>query len=127
MNLRHAHLFSFCLAIGAVSLSACMGLRPPRSAAVAPGPDRYRRIDLSPDRYTPRAALKSKESQTSETLVGRRPVSEVIPSPEELPIDFPTVLQLVGSDTLEVQLAREKLAEAKARRLSADFQFLPRI
>jgi outer membrane protein TolC len=42
-------------------------------------------------------------------------------------IDLPTVLQLAGTRNLDVQIAREKLAEAKANSESATWQFFPAI
>jgi outer membrane protein TolC len=40
-------------------------------------------------------------------------------------IDLPTALRLAGAQNLDVQLAREKLAEARANRDSAQLQFFP--
>lgn len=51
--------------------------------------------------------------------------SNTVPRPQTLPIDLPTVLRLAGTDALEVKLAGERTAEASARRLGADMQFLP--
>jgi outer membrane protein TolC len=42
-----------------------------------------------------------------------------------LPIDLPTALRLGGAQNLDVQIAREKLAEAKANHASAVSQFFP--
>lgn len=42
-------------------------------------------------------------------------------------IDLPTVLRLANAQNLDVQIAREKLKEARANRDSAKFQFLPSI
>lgn len=42
-------------------------------------------------------------------------------------IDLPTALQLAGARSLDIQIAREKLAEAKANRESAVWQYLPSI
>ena len=42
-------------------------------------------------------------------------------------IDLPTTLQLVGAQSLDVQIAREKLKEAKANHESAVWQFFPAI
>lgn len=42
-------------------------------------------------------------------------------------IDLPTTLQLAGARNLDVQIAREKLAEAKANNESAVWQFFPAI
>src|SRR5947207_9008178 len=41
------------------------------------------------------------------------------------PIDLPTALRLVGAQNLDVQLARERLAEARANHESAVAQFFP--
>ncbi len=41
------------------------------------------------------------------------------------PIDLPSVLRLAGAQNLDVQLARERLAEAVATRASARWQFFP--
>jgi outer membrane protein TolC len=41
------------------------------------------------------------------------------------PIDLPTVLRLAGAQNLDIQLAREKLNEARANRESAIERFLP--
>ena len=41
------------------------------------------------------------------------------------PIDLPTALQLAGAQNLDIQIAREKLAEAKANHESARLQFFP--
>lgn len=82
---------------------------------------------------TPAAASPYRSLQLSPSVRAVAPKAGLIPpnvavqSPEDLPIDLPTVLRLAGSDALEVRLAAERLAEAKARRLSADFQFLPTI
>ncbi len=42
-------------------------------------------------------------------------------------IDLPTTLQLAGARNLDIQIAREKLAEATANRESAGWQFFPSI
>jgi outer membrane protein TolC len=42
-------------------------------------------------------------------------------------IDLPTVLQLAGARSLDIQIAREKLAEARANRESSVWQFFPSI
>ena len=42
-----------------------------------------------------------------------------------LPIDLPTALRLGGAQNLDVQIARERLAEAKANHRSAVAQFFP--
>ena len=47
--------------------------------------------------------------------------------PIELPIDLPTVLKLSGTDPLEIQLATERVNEARAHTLESDFKFLPRL
>lgn len=44
---------------------------------------------------------------------------------EPHPIDLPTALQLAGAQNLDVKIAREKLAEAKANHESARLQFFP--
>src|SRR5678815_1592058 len=41
------------------------------------------------------------------------------------PIDLPTVLRLAGAQNLDVQIARQRLAEAKANQESATWQFFP--
>ena len=41
------------------------------------------------------------------------------------PIDLPTALRLAGAQNLDIQIAREKLAEAKAMNASALAQFFP--
>ena len=41
------------------------------------------------------------------------------------PIDLPTALRLVGARNLDIQIARERLNEAKANRQSAVEQFFP--
>jgi outer membrane protein TolC len=43
----------------------------------------------------------------------------------EVPIDLPTALRLAGAQNLEVQIASQRLSEARARRLSAVLRFLP--
>ena len=40
-------------------------------------------------------------------------------------IDLPTVLRLAGAQNLDVQIARQRLAEAAAADTSATLQFLP--
>ena len=45
--------------------------------------------------------------------------------PVELPIDLPTVLKLAGARNLDLQLAREKLAEARAQHEQSVLQFFP--
>jgi len=42
-------------------------------------------------------------------------------------VDLPTALQLAGARSLDIQIAREKLAEAKANRESAVWQYLPSV
>ncbi len=42
-------------------------------------------------------------------------------------VDLPTVLRLAHAQNLDVQIARERLAEAKANRTSATWQFFPYI
>ena len=44
-----------------------------------------------------------------------------------LVIDLPAALQLAGARSLDIQIAREKLAEAKANRESSVWQFFPSI
>ncbi len=44
-----------------------------------------------------------------------------------LPIDLPTVLRLAGAQNLDVQIARQRLAEAQANRETAIWQFIPAI
>jgi outer membrane protein TolC len=44
---------------------------------------------------------------------------------EPAPIDLPTALQLAGAQNFDIQIAREKLAEAKANHESARLQFFP--
>jgi outer membrane protein TolC len=44
---------------------------------------------------------------------------------EPHPIDLPTALQLAGAQNLDVKIAREKVAEAKANHESARLQFFP--
>src|SRR2546423_12234809 len=40
-------------------------------------------------------------------------------------IDLPAALQLAGAQNLDIQIAREKLAEARANNQSATWQFFP--
>jgi len=40
-------------------------------------------------------------------------------------IDLPTVLRLAGAQNLDIQIARQRLAEARANHESALWQFLP--
>ena len=47
------------------------------------------------------------------------------PTNERYPIDLPTALQLAGAQNLDIQIAREHLAEAQANRQSAVEQFFP--
>ena len=47
------------------------------------------------------------------------------PTNREYPIDLPTALQLAGAQNLDVQVARERLAEAQASRQSAVERFFP--
>ncbi len=42
-----------------------------------------------------------------------------------LPVDLPTALRLAGAQNLDIKIAREKLAEAKANQQSAIAQFFP--
>lgn len=49
------------------------------------------------------------------------------PDGDRLVIDLPAVLQLAGARSLDVQIAREKLAEAKAVHESTVWQFFPAI
>ncbi len=46
---------------------------------------------------------------------------------QTIPIDLPTVLQMVGSDNWNVQLAREKVCEARARWQKARLMWLPNL
>ena len=46
-------------------------------------------------------------------------------SPDTYPIDLPTVLRLAGAQSLDVQIARERVREAEANRQAAIEQFLP--
>jgi outer membrane protein TolC len=59
------------------------------------------------------------------TAVGVLSVSAQEPNQAAVLIDLPTALQLAGAQNLDVQLAREKLAEARANRDSAQLQFFP--
>src|SRR5438552_9747851 len=45
------------------------------------------------------------------------------PTPQQ--IDLPTVLRLAGAQNLDIQIAREKLAEARANHENAVEQFFP--
>ena len=47
------------------------------------------------------------------------------PTNEVSPIDLPTALRLAGAQNLDVQIARERLVEAKANHRSAVAQFFP--
>ena len=47
------------------------------------------------------------------------------PTNATYPLDLPTALQLAGAQNLDVQIARERLAEAQANRQSALEQFFP--
>ena len=56
---------------------------------------------------------------------GPQPASAQVTNGGAYPIDLPTVLRLAGAQNLDVQIAREKLAEAKAEHASAMAQFFP--
>ena len=47
------------------------------------------------------------------------------PAPSTSLIDLPAALELAGAQNPEVKLAREKLAEAQANLVSAQWQFFP--
>jgi outer membrane protein TolC len=55
--------------------------------------------------------------------------SAAVPLPEKTngvyQIDLPAALQLAGAQNLDIQIAREKLAEARANNQSATWQFFP--
>lgn len=60
--------------------------------------------------------------------------AEVVPIPSPLPkrgeafvVDLPTTLRLANARNVDVQIARERLAEAKANHTSAQWQFFPYI
>ena len=57
--------------------------------------------------------------------VGFRDVRAQETSRSMMPIDLPAVLRLAGAQNLDVQIARAKLAEAKANHQSALIQFFP--
>src|SRR5687767_9866915 len=57
--------------------------------------------------------------------------AEATPTPDDANpnnpalIDLPTALQLAGARSLDIQIARERLAEARANKESAVWQFFP--
>lgn len=57
--------------------------------------------------------------------VGPGPTQAEEASRLALPIDLPTALRLAGAQNLDVQIARERLAEAKANHHSSVLQFFP--
>ncbi len=54
---------------------------------------------------------------------GEGGVSE--PQEAPVPVDLPTVLRLAGAENLDVQIARERVREAKAMHEQARFQYFP--
>jgi outer membrane protein TolC len=61
-------------------------------------------------------------AQESKPSVERRAISV---STNAYPIDLPTALHLAGAQNLDIQIARQKLAEAKASHAGAVAQFFP--
>jgi outer membrane protein TolC len=59
------------------------------------------------------------------TLAAEPPPSAVEARKDTYPIDLPTALRLAGAQNLDVRIAEERLAEARANRESALQQFLP--
>jgi outer membrane protein TolC len=59
------------------------------------------------------------------TLGAEVPATNHVGTTNVLLIDFPTALQLAGARSLDLQIAREKLAEAKAAHESSVMQFFP--
>lgn len=126
------HTARFGLFFLLATLCGCLALREPQDpGAVAP----YPRLHASPvapasspaSSRSPKlaAALTSSTSSASSTTSASASSTQTLTAPEDLPIDLPTVLRLAGTDALEIKLAGERLAEAEARRLAADYQFLP--
>src|SRR5437899_1303990 len=59
------------------------------------------------------------------TLLTLTPASARAQTSNTYPIDLPTALQLAGAQNLDVKIARERLAEARATHESAVAQFFP--
>lgn len=58
-------------------------------------------------------------------IAGVRPARAQETNRTPYPIDLPTALRLAGAQNLDIKIAREKLAEARANQSGADFQFFP--
>src|SRR5437867_5252894 len=73
--------------------------------------------------------IKSKRKHASPVLILIFLLLLICPSPAETnithEIDLPTVLRLAGAQNLDVQIARQRLAEAKANHQSTVWQFFP--
>jgi outer membrane protein TolC len=113
----------FGMGVFVLFISGCMELSSPEGRDIPAIRDSYRPVNASLIAETRRADTRRSNPAPA--------IDESVPSevrkPEELPIDLPTVLRLAGGDALEVRLANERVAEARARTLAADMQFLPSI
>lgn len=122
MHQGHRRRDWFCLSMTLLAVTGCAGLKEPKYPEAKARSASYPKLQATPDRPAPLArkvttlAADSPSTGTAATAAA---------TPVEMPIDLPTVLRLAGTDALEVKLASQQLAEAEARRLAADFQFLP--
>lgn len=115
MNPGYRSPACFCLLVMLSTLCGCLTLREPQEAESPLPRGPYPRLHASP------AAPPSKQAAAPTTATA----TLALTASEDLPIDLPTVLRLAGTDALEIKLAGQRLAEAEARRLAADYQFLP--
>jgi outer membrane protein TolC len=72
-----------------------------------------------------KSSLSTRASRSDAATCFALLLATVCIAAEPHPIDLPTALQLAGAQNLDIQIAREKLAEAKANHESARLQFFP--
>lgn len=103
------------LALGAAVCAGLITFSPPALAQTAP--------KRAKKKAAAEAPAKADGEEAGPEPVIPRPAAPASSTPQM--IDLPTVLRLAGARNLDVQIARERLAEAKAQHDQARRQFFP--
>src|SRR5437899_1144019 len=101
------------------------------ASAISPFTFHASRVTHHPSRIT--HPLRRRDSAASHasrmpfvaTLLLALPAASAQPTNQTYPIDLPTALRLANAQNLDIQIARERLKEAKANHQSAMEQFFP--
>lgn len=121
--MQHGHrcLGWFCLTVAVLACAGCSALREPQYPEAMKPRGGYPRLASSPAENAPPVGTRGATARAGDLI------SSASAAAAEMPVDLPTVLRLAGTDALEIQLASQRLAEAEARRLAVNYQFLPTI